>query len=356
MTSMLENAPLLVDLRSDTVTRPAAPMREAMAKASVGDDWYGEDPTVNRLQEAVADRLGKEAALFVPSGSMANQVALRVHCRHGDDVLVGDEAHVQWHENGAAAALAGVQLSVLGRGGLFSGADVEAAYKPDNQLYPPTRLLCVENTHNRGGGRVWPLPLLEEVCAAGRRLGLGLHLDGARLWNAEVRTGVPAATLAALFDTVAVCLSKGLGAPVGSLLAGTRETIRKARRYRQMYGGGLRQAGVLAAAGLYALEHHVERLAEDHDHARLLGERLSRLPEVRLVAEVETNIVVFDVLEPAPEAAVVVAELRERGILLNAFAKRRLRAVTHLDVDRQACERACEVLAEVLGQRGDRAS
>ncbi len=321
-----------------------------MAQADVGDDGYGEDPTVNRLQQEVAARLGKPAGLFVPSGVMANQVALRVHCHHGDDVLIGEEAHNQWHENGAAAALAGVQISVLGQGGLFRGADVEAAFKPDNQLYPPTRLLCVENTHNRGGGRVWPLGQIEEVCAAGRKLGLALHLDGARLWNAEVQSGISAATLAAPFDTVSVCLSKGLGAPVGSVLVGSKEAIHRARRYRQMYGGGMRQAGVLAAAGLYALANHVTRLAEDHEHARLIGERLSRLPHVRLVAEVETNIVVFDVLEPLPMAQVVAARLRERGVLMNAFGKRRLRAVTHLDVNQAGCEQACDVLAELLGQ------
>lgn len=339
-----------VDLRSDTVTRPSEGMREAMARAEVGDDWYGEDPTVNRLQEEVAARLGKEEALFLPSGTMANQVALRAHCRHGDDVLVGEESHQQWHENGGSGALAGVQLTAMAKGGLFTAADVEAACKPANGLYPPTRLLCVENTHNRGGGRVWPEAQLFEVCAAARRLGLALHLDGARLWNAQAASGIPAARLAGPFDTVAVSLSKGLGAPVGSLLCGARELIQRARRYRQMYGGGMRQAGVLAAAGLHALEYNLGRLAEDHARARRLSECLAALPSVRLGAPVETNIVVFDVLPPLPEAAELVARLRAEGVLLNAFGRRRLRAVTHLDVSDEGCRRACAVLAAVLGR------
>jgi threonine aldolase len=322
-------------------------MRQAMAAAAVGDDWYGEDPTVNRLQEEVAARLGKEAALFVPSGTMANQLALRLHCRHGDDVLVGEEAHVQWHENGAAGALAGVQLTVVGRGGLFSADEVAAACKPDNGLYPPTRLLCVENTHNRGGGRAWPREPLLGVCQAARRLGLALHLDGARLWNAAVAGGVPVAELAAPFDTVAVALSKGLGAPAGSLLCGTQELIRRARRYRQMYGGGMRQAGVLCAAGLYALQHNLPRLAEDHENARLLAARLCRSDRVRVLGAVETNIVVFDLLPPWPAADVLVPALRQQGVLLNAFGPRRLRAVTHLDIDRAACERAAEIILQL---------
>jgi threonine aldolase len=338
-----------IDLRSDTVTRPSPGMREAMARADVGDDWYGEDPTVNRLQEEVAALLQKEAALFVPSGTLANQIALRLHCRHGDDVLVGEEAHNQWHENGAAGALAGVQLTVVGRGGLFSPEEVTLAYKPENGLYPPTRLLCVEDTHNRGGGRVWPRAQLQAVCAAGRALGLGLHLDGARLWNAAAAGGVPEAELAAPFDTVAVCLSKGLGAPVGSLLCGPRSLMTRARRYRQKYGGGMRQAGILAAAGRYALAHNRGRLPEDHDNARLLGERLAAHASVR-VLPVETNIIVFDLLPPLPEAKAVVEALRERGLLVVAFGPRRMRAATHLDVDRAACLRAADLFDEVLGR------
>ena len=351
-----------VDLRSDTVTRPTAGMRQAMANAEVGDDWYGEDPSVNRLQEEVAALLGKPAGLWVSSGTLGNQVALRVHCRHGDDVLVGEESHNQWHENGGAAALAGVQFSVIGnRGaaaapatdqvGLFTPAQVSEAVKPANGLYPPTRLLSIENTHNRGGGRVWPLAQLQAVCAAGRQAGLALHLDGARLWNAAVASGIAEATLAAPFDTVSVCLSKGLGAPAGSVLCGAVEAIARARRYRQMYGGGLRQAGVLAAAGRYALHHHRARLGEDHGNAQQLGARLSEIPGILVRTPIETNIIVFDLAGPgepggaAADAAALVAALRARGVLLNAFGRRRLRAVTHLDVSAADCARAAEHIA-----------
>jgi threonine aldolase len=340
-----------IDLRSDTVTRPSPAMRQAMAAADVGDDWYGEDPTVNLLQEEIAALLGKEGALFTPSGTMANQLALRVHCRHGDDVLLSEESHIQFHENGAAGALAGVQLTVIGAGGLgglFDAAQVRAAVKPENGLYPPTRLLCLENTHNRCGGKVWPVQQLRDVCAAGRELGLRLHLDGARLWNAAAALGVPLRELAAPFDTVSISLSKGLGAPAGSLLCGTREALRRARRFRQMYGGGMRQAGVLAAAGRFAVQNNQARLLVDHENAARLGTLISEVPGVRLVARVETNIVVFDVDPPAPDAAALVAALRARGVLVNAFGARRLRAVTHLDVDRAACEHAAAVLRDVL--------
>lgn len=337
-----------IDLRSDTVTRPSPAMRQAMAAADVGDDWYGEDPTINLLQAEVAALLGKEDSLFTPSGTMANQLALRVHCRHGDDVLLSEESHIQFHENGAAGALAGVQLTVIGAGGLFDAAQVRAAVKPENGLYPPTRLLCLENTHNRCGGKVWPLQQLREVCEAARGLGLRLHLDGARLWNAAAAHKVPLRELAAPFDTVSVSLSKGLGAPAGSLLCGEREALRRARRFRQMYGGGMRQAGVLAAAGRFALQHNQGRLLQDHENAALLGARIAEVPGVRLVAPVETNIVVFDVDPPAPDAAALVAALRARGVLVNAFGPRRLRAVTHLDVDRAACEQAASVLRDVL--------
>jgi threonine aldolase len=342
----------IIDLRSDTVTRPTAAMREAMARADLGDDVFGDDPTVNRLQEVAAARLGKEAALFVPSGTQANQIALFVHCRPGDDVLVGDGAHQMCFESGGGGALSGVQFSVIG-GGPFAGAfgpeELLAAVKPDNAHYPPTRLVSIENTHNRAGGRVWSLQAVEAVADAARSRGLALHLDGARLWNAEVASGVAAARFAACFDTVSCCLSKGLGAPVGSLLVGTRALIGRALRYRKMLGGGMRQAGVLAAAGLFALEHHVTRLAQDHANAHRFAELAAAAPRLAVdVATVETNIVMIDVRAGGPITAdELVRRARERGLLLTTMGARRIRAVTHLDVDRAACERAAAILVEL---------
>lgn len=323
-----------------------------MADAVVGDDLYREDPTVNRLQEQVAELLGKQAALFVPSGTMANQLALRVNAQHGDDALVSDGAHIKWYESGAGAALAGVQLVTVGQaegGGLFTAPEVEALYLPQRSDHAssPMTLLCLENTHNRGGGRVWPQRQLDEVCATARRLGMRLHLDGARLWNAAIALGVPPREVARPFDTVSVCLSKGLGAPVGSLLCGSREDMESARRYRRMYGGSMRQSGVLAAAGLYALEHHYARLAEDHRNAALIGQALSGLKQVRVV-EPETNILLFDLLEGAPDAASLTGTLRERGVLCAPFGPRRIRLVTHLDVDEAGCKYAAQQIQQVL--------
>jgi threonine aldolase len=337
----------MIDLRSDTVTRPTPAMREAMAHADVGDDVFGEDPTVNALQERVAALLGKEAALYVPSGSMANQIAIKVHTQPGDDVLIGEGSHNYLYESGAGAAISGVQFTILGHGGLFAAAEVEAAIKPDNHHFTPTRLVCAENTHNRGGGRVWPPAQLREVAEAAHRHGLHAHLDGARLLNASVATGRPAALLAASFDSASICLSKGLGAPVGSVLAGTRDFVHRAHRVRKMLGGGMRQAGVLAAAGIWALDNNVERLAHDHAHARLIAERLRQVPGVKLDPP-ETNIVIFDVDAPLPSAADLVRAARERGLLFFAIAPRRIRLVTHLDVSRADCQRAADVLVELL--------
>jgi threonine aldolase len=339
----------MIDLRSDTITRPSPAMREAMARAPVGDDVFGDDPSVNALQEEAAARLGKEAALFVPSGTAANQIALLVHCRPGDDVLIGEGAHQMCFESGAGGAIAGVQFTAVGRDGLFTADDVAAGVKPDNPHFPPTRLVSVENTHNRSGGRVWPEEQLRAVADAARTRGLALHLDGARLFNAEVATGIAAARLAAPFDTVSFCLSKGLGAPVGSLLVGGREAMRRAHRFRKMLGGGMRQAGILAAAGRYALEHNVARLADDHANARRLAAALAGAPHLAVDAgAIETNIVMIDLAPPAPGAEVVVQHARERGLLLASVSARRIRAVTHLDVDGAACERAAAILVEIL--------
>ncbi len=342
-----------IDLRSDTVTRPSPAMRAAMAAAPVGDDQYGEDPSVNELQELVAGLLGKEAALFVPSGTMANQVALKLFTRPGDDVVLSQESHAVWHEAGASGANAGVQFTPVGRGGLFTAADFAAAFKPaGHAIFPATTLVEVENTHNRGGGRVFPQAEAEAICAEARRLGVASFLDGARLFNAAAASGRPAAELAAPFDLVSIALSKGLGAPIGSVLAGRRDDIARAQRHRRMFGGAMRQAGMMAAGGVFALRHNLGRLAEDHANARLVATALAGSPAVDLdPATVETNIVVFHLRPGAPDAAQVVEEARRRGVLVLAFARRTVRAATHLDVDEPACRRAGEVLRAIVDGR-----
>jgi threonine aldolase len=323
-------------------------MREAMAAADVGDDVYGEDPTVNRLQERVAELLGKETALLVPSGSMANQISIKIHTQPGDEVLGGQGAHSYLFESGGAGAIAGVQITLLPGDGRFDANAVRTAFKPDNHHFPPTRLVTVENTHNMGGGVVWKQDEVRAVCSAARELGLAAHLDGARLWNAAAATGLPLAELAAPFDTVSVCLSKGLGAPVGSLVAGSRDLVWRAHRVRKMLGGGMRQAGVLAAAGLYALEHHRERLSEDHANARLLGEALARVPGLAVdLTRVETNIVMVDITA-AVTAQALADRARPRGVLFGPLSPSRFRLVTHLDVTRADCARAAEILASVM--------
>ena len=340
-----------IDLRSDTVTRPTDGMRAAMAAAPVGDDQFGEDPTVNELQSRIAALLGKEAALWLPSGTMANQVALRALTRPGDDVIVSRESHAVWHEVGGGGANAGVQFTEIGAGGRFTAGDFAAAVKPrDHMLYPPTTLVEVENTHNRAGGIVIDQQEAACICAAARERRITSFLDGARLWNAAIASGRTVADLAAPFDVVSVALSKGLGAPAGTMLAGPRDGIRDCIRHRRMLGGAMRQVGILAAAGVYALDHQLDRLVEDHDNAKLLASRLRTSPRVRLVADpVETNIVIFSLSSDAPDAAAVVAAARAKGVLVVAFGPRTVRAVTHLDVTRANCERAAQVLMEVVG-------
>ena len=344
--------PELIDLRSDTVTRPSPGMRRAMTEAPVGDDQYGEDPTVNQLQERIAKLLGKEAALFVPSGTMANQIGLKLLTRPGDDVIVGEEPHIVWHEAGAAAANSGVQFTTIGRGGLFTAEDFRAACKPPGHIvYPPTGLVAIENTHNRGGGVVFPQADAAAICAAAREVGVASYLDGARLFNAAAASGRSLAELAAPFDVVSVALSKGLGCPVGSLVAADKATIARAVRVRRMFGGAMRQSGILAAAGLYALDHNLGRLAEDHTNARLIAEPLTGLPGIALdLATVQSNIVIFHLAPSLPDAAAIVARAREAGVLVSAFATRTVRAVTHLDVSFEDCRRAGELLARVIEQ------
>ena len=339
-----------IDLRSDTVTLPSAGMRQAMAAAPVGDDQYGEDPSVNRLQERIAESLDKEAALFVPSGTMANQIGLKILTRPGDEVILGDEAHMVWHESGAGAANSGVQFAVVGRGGLFTAADLRVAYKPPGHIVmPPTALVAVENTHNRGGGVVFPQNDAVAICNTARGIEMASYLDGARLFNAAAASGRSLAELAAPFDVVSVALSKGLGCPVGSVVAGRRVDIARAARARRMFGGAMRQSGILAAAGLWALDHNLARLAEDHANARLLAERLAGARGVSLeMATVQSNIVIFRMEQGAPDAATIVARAQEMGVLVSAFGARIVRAVTHLDVSRADCELAADCLVQVL--------
>jgi threonine aldolase len=343
----------VIDLRSDTVTRPSEAMRGAIAAAPVGDDQFGEDPTVNLLQERIAALLGKESALWLPTGTMANHVALRLLTRPGDDVVVSRGSHAVLHETGGSAANAGVQFTDVGTGGIFTAEDFLAARKPRGHIiYPPTTLVEVENTHNRAGGVIFPQEDAERICRAAREHEIASYLDGARLWNAAVATGRTPASLAAPFDLVSVALSKGLGAPGGSLLAGTRELISRAVRYRRMSGGAMRQVGIFAAAGLYALDHNLARLAKDHANARRIGELLAKSARIEIdLATVQTNILVFRLTPDAPDAHAVVARARERGLLIFAFDARTIRAVTHLDVSREQCERAAAILVALAEER-----
>jgi threonine aldolase len=325
-------------------------MRRAMAAAPVGDDQYGEDPTVNALQARIAALLGKEAALFLPSGTMANQVALRVLTRPGDDVIVSPESHAVWHETGGSAANAGVQFTTVGARGVFSADEFAAAVKPRGHvIYPPTTLVEIENTHNRAGGVVFPQAEVEAICAEARKRDVATYLDGARIWNAAAALGRSPAQLAAPFELVGVALSKGLGAPGGSLLAGSHATIERCVRHRRMLGGAMRQSGIYAAAGLHALDNNMARLSEDHANARLIAERITQTPRVKLdLATVQTNILVFHLAGDAPDADAVVVGARNRGVLLFPFGPRTLRLVTHLDVTREQCERAAAILLDVI--------
>jgi threonine aldolase len=338
-----------VDLFSDTVTRPNAEMRRFMCDAEVGDEQKFEDPTVNVLCEMVAELLGKEAAVFLPSGTMCNEIALRVHARPGEEVIAHHTAHPIHFETGGPGALAGVNVRAIdGPRGQFDAAAVETAVRHPSRYSPRTRLVWVEQTSNLGGGSVWPLAKIEAVTAVARRHGLATHMDGARLMNAVVASGVSARDYAATFDSAWIDFTKGLGAPVGAALAGSRAFIDEAWRCKQQMGGAMRQAGIIAAGGVYALRHHVKRLAEDHANARRLAEGLANLPGVRLdPATIETNIVFFD-LEGALTAPVAVERLLARGVRMGALGTHTIRAVTHLDVDAAGIERALAAAREVF--------
>jgi len=343
---------MMIDLRSDTVTRPTAAMRQAMSEATVGDDVYGEDTTVNELEATVAELLDKAAGLFVPSGVMANQIGLMLHTAPGDEVIVDRTAHIFNYETGGPAALGGVQLHPIDSpDGLLTADLLERAIRPGADVFPRSRLLSLENSANKAGGRVYRPPQLEAVAAWAQAHDYALHLDGARLWNAAVATGASLATLAAPFDTVWVALSKGLGAPVGSVLAGSEALMQQARRLRKRLGGGMRQAGIIAAGGLHAVRHHRERLQEDHLRAQRLAEAIAELPPFHLeVATVETNIIIFDV--DGFTAADVLEHMHEAGIQLTAFGPQTIRATTHLDVDDDDITRVIEALQRCYGSCG----
>jgi threonine aldolase len=338
----------MIDLRSDTVTQPTRAMRAAIANAEVGDDVFGDDPSVLALEREVAELTGKEAALFVTSGTMGNQLAIACHTRPGDEVIVGEGAHPVWYEAGAGAALSGVQFAVAGAGGFFTADEMEAQIKPSAYYSPRTSLVCIENTHNRSGGRVFPQAAIVSIAERIKSHALAFHLDGARIWNASVASKRSIAELAAPFDTASVCFSKGLGAPVGSALAGPRDLIERARRLRKMWGGGMRQAGVLAAAARYALANHRQRLSEDHANAKKLAELMAEVRDASVDAgAVETNIVNID-LEPPLSGERVVAVAKGLGLALSASGPHRLRAVTHLDVSTDDMVKAARLLATAI--------
>lgn len=337
-----------IDLRSDTVTRPCGGMRKAMAAAEVGDDVIDVDPTVERLEKHCAQLLGKEAALFMPSGSMANQIALRIHCRPGDEFLCESECHIYNYEQGAFAQLSGlVARTIAGSDGILQLDQLRESIRPPADHMVQTRLLCLENTHNRGGGTIQPLELCNSLCDWAHENGLSTHLDGARLFNAVVATGISLERWSAGFDSVNICFSKGLGAPVGSLLAGTSDFVRAARRARKLFGGGMRQVGILAAGALYALENNQARLADDHVHARLLADAITTAPGLTLhSSRIDTNMVIFHVDPAIGGAAEFTARLAQHGVGAMPFGHQLVRLVTHLDVSRSDILRATKILQE----------
>ncbi len=339
-----------IDLYSDTTTRPTQAMREFMSSAEVGDEQRKEDPTVNRLVEMVAHLLGKEDALFLPSGTMCNQIAFRVHCSPGDEIIMDDTAHTRHYETGGPAALSGVSIYPLpGKRGIFSAKLVEAAIRPSTHHFPRSRVVLIEQTSNLGGGTIWPLETIQEVCALTKKHGLAPHMDGARLLNAVVATGISAKDYAAPFDSVWIDFSKGLGAPVGAVLAGSEAFIQKAWRWKHQFGGAMRQAGIIAAGAIYALRHHVERLAEDHANARILAQGLSELEGIE-VEPVETNMVFFDISGLGISASLFNDRLMARGVRVSTLGTTRIRAVTHLDVSRTQVEEALDTVRAVVNE------
>jgi threonine aldolase len=342
--------PELVDLRSDTVTKPSLGMRKAMAEAEVGDDVYHEDPSVNRLEEMVAALYGKEAALYVASGTMANQLAIRAQTHHGDEIIMERTSHPFNSEAGALAALAGVQVNLInGKRGLMEVEQIKSVVRTPNVHHAPTALICLENTHNRGGGSIWPLDKIRAVQELAHSVEVPMHLDGARLMNACVATGLAPKDYAQYFDSCTLCLSKGLGAPVGSLVIGSKDFIARAHRFRKQFGGGMRQAGILAAAGIYALEHNVERLAEDHLNAKRLAQGIAEIDGLDIdVNAVETNILFFHVRKPGLTVPMLLDRMKAEGVLMGGTGPHTIRAVSHLDVSKDGIDRAVEVLRKLV--------
>jgi len=345
--------PEWIDLRSDTVTKPSKKMRAAMADAEVGDDVYGEDPTVNRLEKRSAGMFGKQAALFVPTGTMGNTIAIKLHTNHGEEVLCEARSHILDYELSMMAWFAGcIARTVHTEDGVMTWKQIESALRPPGPHNAPTTLVALENTHNMCGGTVYPQDAIDEICSKAHERGLKIHIDGARIFNAAVATNTPVSRIVRDADSVMFCLSKGLGAPVGSLLVGTAEAIARARSYRKRLGGGMRQAGVLAAAGLIAIEDSPARLHEDHQNARYLAGRLSQLPGIAVDASrVATNIVIFDISGLGLSTAQFSRELKSQGILANGITPTHMRLVTHMDVSRKQCEQAAEILAEVATRK-----
>ena len=341
---------MTIDLRSDTVTRPSPGMREVIARADVGDDVLGDDPTVNILQKKVAAMLGKETGLFVPSGTMGNEVAVKAHTQPGDEVIIESTSHIVKYEAGGTALLSGVQLRTLdGQYGVLSAEQIKAAINPDNVHIPPTTLICLENTHNYAGGTLFPLEEIINIREMANRHRIKMHLDGARLWNASIASDIPLKEYARYFDSISVCFSKGLGAPVGSMLVGETEWITIAHRYRKIFGGGMRQAGILAAAALYAIEHNIERLAEDHNNARILAEAVNPMPGISIdLDSVQTNIVYMHVENSSHTASDIVQLLKEKNILIMALGPARLRAVTHLEISEEDILRTIQAFEDIL--------
>lgn len=338
-----------IDLRSDTVTRPTPRMRAAMAQAEVGDDVYGEDPTVNRLEQRTAEIFGKEAALFVPTGTMGNTIAVKLHTQHGEEVISEARSHVIDWELAMMAWFSGcLARTIASEDGILAWRQIESALRRKGPHHAPTTLICLEDTHNMAGGTVYPLESIDEICAEAHARGVKVHLDGARIFNAAAATRTPVSRIARHADSVMFCLSKGLGAPVGSLLVGRSDDIAQGRLYRKRLGGGMRQAGVLAAAGLIALEESPARLHEDHENARYLAGRLAEMPGIRIdPGQVRTNIVIFDISALGVSTQDFSAELKARGVLSNGINQTRMRMVTHMDVDRAGCQRAADVVAAV---------
>ena len=337
-----------IDLRSDTLTKPSQEMRRAMASAQVGDDVFAEDPTVNALQEKICELTGKEAALFVTSGTQANQISVNAHTRPGDEVICEECCHIYNYEAGAPAALSGVQLHPLpGKYGILDAEEVELAIRPTDHHFAQTRLITLENTHNRWGGTVYPLEEIKKIHKLAKNHNLKMHLDGARLWNASIASGVSIKEYAHYFDSVSLCFSKGLGAPVGSVIAGSKDFIERAHRYRKLYGGGMRQAGIIAAGAVFAVEHQFERLAEDHRRARMLAEAINDMPGfVVNLQTVQTNIIIIDTSLNSKGAVDVANDLAQKGIKMIAFSPTRLRAVTHLHITDEDIEQVIEIMTD----------